>query len=377
MIKFSQSIQQASAFFRRIAGKNKKGRTIPILCFLLLFTFVRPSFAETIAEAPIMVDGQPVKTAYFLQNGHLMVPALFFKNTGASVDWNVQYQSVVVEKNNTIVALYSGKNYADYYTKESGNWVRDNLPTTTTPLSDGTYIPLLYTAQKLGMKVTYNSELSRTFIDTNTPPAEKPIVYYVGDTTEKKIALTFDDGPDSIYTPQILDILLEKGVHATFFVLGQQVKLFPELTKRIVNEGHLIANHTWSHPELPKLTTSQVVQEVESTRSEIAKVTGINSFFFRPPYGSYTAGDIRVLSEHGYRSILWSVDTLDWSGLSAEEILAIVNRDKSPGGIILQHDFQASNGKLDGTVQALPKMIDQLRGEGYQFVTVQNLLDGN
>ncbi|MFC3883992.1 polysaccharide deacetylase family protein [Bacillus songklensis] len=227
------------------------------------------------------------------------------------------------------------------------------------------------------MKVSYNSQLSRTFIETNTPSSGKPIVYQKGDTTEKRIALTFDDGPDRIYTPQILDILREKGVPATFFVVGQQVKRFPELTQRIVREGHSIGNHTWSHPKLPKLTTSQVIQQVQSTQEEIERVTGMKSDLFRPPYGAYTAADIRVLDEHGYRSILWSVDTVDWSGLSAEEILSIVNRDKSPGGIILQHGFEALNGELDGSVQALPKMIDQLREEGYEFVTVQTLLDSN
>ena len=348
-----------------------------LLCFTFLSSvFVTSTEAKTVSQAPIFVDGKAVTTNYFLQNGHLMVPALFFKHTGATVDWNTTHQSVAIERNN-IVALPTEKNYMDYYMKATGKWMREYLATTTTSLPTGTYIPLVSTAQKLGMDVTYDAKLSTTYIQTNTAQAEKPVVYVKGNPTEKKIALTFDDGPDSVYTPQILDILREKGVKATFFVLGEQVKSFPELTKRMVSDGHTIANHTWNHPKLSKITTSQLVQEVESTTSQIEEVTGIKTDLFRPPYGDYTAGDIRMLQKLGYRSIMWSVDTVDWSGNTEEEILTIVHQNKSPGGIVLQHNFNASNGRLDGTVQALPKIIDQLRDEGYEFVTVDTLLSNH
>lgn len=326
-----------------------------------------------IMNSYIWVDNQPIKTSYFMQNGHVMVPALFFKNTGASVDWNTKYQSVDIERHN-IVSFPSEKNYMDYYIRKSRKWQRDKIATTTTSLGSGTYIPLVTTAQKMGMKVTYDVSKNRMYIQTNTPADEKPVVYHTGNTTEKKIALTFDDGPDNIYTAKILDILSENGVQATFFVLGQQVKYFPDLAKRIVSDGHTIANHTWNHPELSKLTTSDVIQQVKSTTKEIKKVTGVKTDLFRPPYGDYTAADLRVLQERGYKSVLWSVDTKDFSGKSAKDILAIVHRDKSPGGIVLQHNFQPLDGILDGTVEALPQIIDQLREEGYEFVTVDNLI---
>jgi peptidoglycan-N-acetylglucosamine deacetylase len=374
-MKASKRITRASVS-EAMQNKIKKFVTL-LLCITFLSSFfVSPTQAATVSQASVFVDGKAVKTNYFMQNGHLMVPALFFKHTGATVDWNTKYQSVAIERNN-IVALPSEKNFMDYYLKATGKWVRDYLATTTTSLSTGTYIPLVSTAQKLGMKVTYDAKLSRTSIQTNTPVAEKPMVYKKGNPNEKKIALTFDDGPDKIYTPQILDILREKGVKATFFVLGKQVNYFPDLVKRMVSDGHSIANHTWNHPELSKLTTLQVIQEVESTTKVIERVTGIKTDLFRPPYGDYTAADIRVLQERGYRSIMWSVDTVDWSGKTEDEILAIVHRDKSPGGIVLQHNFQTTNGELDGTVKALPKIIDQLREEGYEFVTVDTLLGGN
>lgn len=330
-----------------------------------------PTQAATISSAYISVDGNLIKTTYYMDNGHLMVPDIFFKHTGATVDFNGEYQSIAIERKN-IVAHPVGKTYMDYYLKDSNKWIREYLSTTTSTINGRTYIPLLVTAQKLGMTVTYDPTIYRTYIQTNTPAGEIPIAYRTGETTERKIALTFDDGPDKIYTPQILDILHKKQVSATFFVVGQQVTYFPELAKRMVNEGHTIANHSWDHPELSKLYTSQVIQQITSTNEIIKSITGVNATLFRPPYGDYTLADAMIFEKLDFRNILWSVDTLDWSGKTAEEILTIINRDKSPGGIVLQHNFQSPN--LDGTVQALPQIIDQLRAEGYEFVTIDSLL---
>ena len=351
---------------------RQKLRLLGVLFVLIAGLFVStPAKAATVSSAYISVDGHLIKTTYYLENGHLMVPDIFFKHTGATVDFNEKYQSIAVERKN-IVALPIGKTYMDYYVKDSNKWIREYLATTTTTINGRTYIPLLVTAQKLGMTVTYDSKIYRTFIQTNTPAGAIPTAYKTGETTEKKIALTFDDGPDNLITPRILDILKEKGVPATFFVVGQQVSYFPNLSKRMVNEGHTIANHTWDHPELSKLYTSQVIQQITSTNEIIERVTGVKATLFRPPYGDFTAADALVFDRLGLKNILWSVDTIDWSGTSAEEILAIIHRDKSPGDIILQHNFQ--NSKLEGTVQALPQIIDQLRAEGYEFVTIDALL---
>ncbi|MBS4194284.1 polysaccharide deacetylase family protein [Lederbergia citri] len=345
---------------------------------IILFSFivsgifgVVPAQAATISSAYFSVDGELIKTNYYMQNGRVMVPDLFFKHTGATVDKNEKYNSIAVERNN-IVALYLDKAYMDYFVKEKNKWIREYLATTTTVINGRPYIPLIETALKLGMTVSYDSKINRTFIQTNAPKESKPIAIKKGETTEKKIALTFDDGPDKIITPQLLDILKEKGVHATFFVVGEQVSYYPQLAKRMVEEGHSIANHSWNHPELSKLYTAQVIQQLTSTNELIEKVTGVKPTLLRPPYGDFTAADALVFEKLGFKNILWSVDTIDWDGNSAENILTIVNRDKSPGGIVLQHNFQ--NTKLQGTVDALPKMIDQLRAEGYKFVTIDSLL---
>lgn len=353
-----------------------EGKRTILAIFLISFIItglfgVAPAKAATVSSAYFSVDGKLIKTNYYMQNGRVMVPDLFFKHTGAAVDKNEKYNSIAVERNN-IVALPLEKAYIDYYVKEKNKWIREYLATTTTVVNGRPYIPLLVTAQKLGMTVTYDSKINRTFIQTNTSVENKPIAIEKGDTTEKKIALTFDDGPDKIITPQILDILKEKGVPATFFVVGEQVSYFPQLAKRMVEDGHTIANHTWNHPELSKLYTSQVIQQITSTNEIIERVTGVKSTLFRPPYGDYTAADALVFDKLGFKNIMWSVDTIDYSGKSAEEILSIVHRDKSPGGIVLQHNFQ--NTKLQGTVDALPQMIDQLRAEGYEFVTIDNFL---
>jgi spore germination protein YaaH len=154
--------------FRKIWGNKKISyhRLTILLLAVSFFTSIcaSPIHATTVSQASIWVDDQPVTTNYFMQNGHLMVPAGFFKNTGVTVSWDATYQSVVFNGDGIILALPSGKNYSDFYIKELGKWQRDYLSTRTTDLNDGTYIPLNYVAQKLGLKVLYNSDLQRTSI---------------------------------------------------------------------------------------------------------------------------------------------------------------------------------------------------------------------
>lgn len=221
-------------------------------------------------------------------------------------------------------------------------------------------------------------EISRLYLITNSLPQWNTNVYYRGAAAGNKIALTFDDGPDDYYTPKILDILGNKKVPATFFVVGQQIQWYPNMLNRIVKEGHALGNHSWSHPKFSNLTTSQIKEEISRTENEIAILTGERkTTLFRPPYGDFTNADLNLVSELGYKFILWSVDTLDWTGLSAEEIIAIVRRDLSPGAIVLQHSLKMSPGILDGTVKALSILIDELIAKGYEFVTIECLLKSN
>ncbi|MFP7159660.1 polysaccharide deacetylase family protein [Priestia aryabhattai] len=349
--------------------------TLCLIFYFFLSLIPIPVYAQEskLPEADIYIDNQPIRTTYIMREGHLLVPALFLKNTGAYVDWNEEYRSVVFQLRETKFALPVGKKYTDDYVKKTGNWKRQSLPVATIDFGGEPFVPLVNVAHKLGMKVRYDAKLAHTFITTNIPLKSNMIKSV--NTTEKLVALTFDDGPESHYTPQILDVLKEKGVPATFFVLGKQIKAFPNEMKRIAMEGHGIANHTWNHPELKRMWTTKVRDEIRSTQNEMQRVTGRKPDLFRAPYGALTKSDISVLNEMGMRNILWSVDTLDWSGLSSKEILSTVQRDITPGGIILQHNFQSEAHLLDGTVEALPKIIDELQKKGYKFVTLQTLLE--
>ncbi|KHF40014.1 polysaccharide deacetylase [Halalkalibacter okhensis] len=320
-----------------------------------------------------MIDHQPFKTRYIMRDGHILIPALFLKHTGVKISWNDQYRSVMFHHKDLQFALPVGKDYADVYGHATGTWRRQSLSTKTIEYNGEVFVPLIDVARKFGMGVSYQREKAQTFITTNieTPPQ----AIYNGEPARKQVALTFDDGPDSFYTPKILDILKQKNVPATFFVMGKQIEEFPDMMRRMVREGHGIANHTWNHPNIPTVMTSTLVEEIQSTQKEMMKTVGRMPDLFRPPYGAMTKSDHIVLHEMGMRTIMWSVDTIDWSGQSAEEILSIVRRDISPGGIILQHNFQSDARLLDGTVEALPRMIDELQAQGYQFVTVQTLLE--
>lgn len=204
-------------------------------------------------------------------------------------------------------------------------------------------------------------------------PMKQTTGYYMGNTSKKQIALTFDDGPDNHYTPQILEILKQKGVKATFFVMGERVKQHPEILKQIHREGHVIGNHTWNHPNVTQLTDQELEKNVQATSEEIEKVTGVKTHLFRPPFGEIEDRQLEMLNEQGYHSIMWTADTRDWEGVSAEQIVSRVIKDTSPGVIILQHNYHVS-GKFE-TVKALPEIIDQLHAKGYKFVTVPTLID--
>lgn len=345
-----------------------------ILSILFLSLIPMNSYAEEsqLAKAPIVVDGKPIVTKYIMRDGHILVPALFLKHTGTFVDWDNTYQSVVFHTDNKMFAVPIGKKFTDDYDPATGTWKRGTLTTEAMIYKNEVFVPLIDVVKKLNMDVRYDSAESRTHITTNIDIKMNNIDKK--ETNEKLVALTFDDGPEYYYTPKILDILKEKGVPATFFVMGQQVKAHPELMKRTVNEGHAIGIHTYTHPYLINEWTGKVRAEITSTQKVIEETLGIRTDLFRPPYGAITKADVAILNKFGLRNILWSVDTLDWSGASAEQILETVNQNITPGGIVLQHNFQEGR-LLGGTIEALPQIIDDLHEKGYKFVTVQTLLE--
>lgn len=185
--------------------------------------------------------------------------------------------------------------------------------------------------------------------------------------TQKLVALTFDDGPDPRYTPAILKILKDNGVKATFFVLSSHAKDQPDLTRRIVAEGHLIANHSRTHRDLTKLKAADLEGEFRRSQEAIASVTGVPPRFFRAPYG---ITDARVTAEAKRKKLQlvgWEVDSTDWSKPGTATIVKRATPQRNGGMIVLMHD---SGGDRRQTVAALPAIIRTYRERGFEFVTV-------
>lgn len=202
--------------------------------------------------------------------------------------------------------------------------------------------------------------------------AQKTAVRMIN-TDEKLIALTFDDGPHPQYTEEILDILEEYGIRATFFVVGENVRKYPELVKRENALGCEIGNHTFTHPlNLSKVSTEKTLDEIIETEKAVEEVIGDRPVLFRPPGGNYGETVAKVLDRFDYDVILWTVDPEDWKCPEIRKIVDNVKKNVQPGSIILMHDsvYPKSN-----TPEALRILIPYLIGEGYEFVTVSELLE--
>ncbi|VEF46211.1 polysaccharide deacetylase [Bacillus freudenreichii] len=185
----------------------------------------------------------------------------------------------------------------------------------------------------------------------------------------KYVALTFDDGPSAEVTPRILKTLKEHNAKATFFMLGNQVDYYPELARQVAEEGHEIGNHSKSHPNLSKLGLNKIKEEMDDTKEKIEEATGITPDVFRPPYGAYNDKFMEYAIENDASIILWSVDSLDWKIRNAFSVKNKITNNVAPGGIVLMHDIYAS------TADALPDLLTELEKQGYQFVTVSQLLN--
>lgn len=180
-----------------------------------------------------------------------------------------------------------------------------------------------------------------------------------------KVALTFDDGPHPVCTPQLLDGLKKRDVKATFFVTGENVENYPEIVKRASEEGHLIGNHTFHHVQLTAANSDDFKKEIISTNDIIQEVTGKETSFIRPPYGSW---DKKYEKELNMFPVLWDVDPLDWCSTNVDKIVRSVLAGTKENSIILMHD------SYDSTVTAAFQVVDILKAEGYEFVTVDEIL---
>ena len=205
-------------------------------------------------------------------------------------------------------------------------------------------------------------------------------VAMTGPASERAVALTFDDGPHPTYTQQILRVLTDRGVPATFFLLGRNVAAYPRIAGEIAAAGHVVGAHTYSHPVGLRWGLLRFGREILRTHRLIARTTGQAPRLFRPPHGHYDPllfAGLRITM--GYTVVLWSVAAKDWRGDGAAEIAARVVAAAGPGTIVCLHDGAGDTGEgavedRTQTVAALPLIIDRLAGDGYRFVTVTTML---
>ena len=187
----------------------------------------------------------------------------------------------------------------------------------------------------------------------------------VWESEKKKIALTFDDGPQPGYTEQVLQVLEQGNIPATFFLLGQNIEEHQDLVKEIDAKGHLIGNHTYHHVQVTSLPLDQACEEIQKTSDLIESLTGKGTEYVRPPFGTWSEG---LEDRLNLIPVMWTIDTLDWTTENVDEIVCRVTEQAEENGIILMHDGYES------TVQALERFIPLLEAEGYEFVTVDQVI---
>lgn len=190
------------------------------------------------------------------------------------------------------------------------------------------------------------------------------------DPNGKYVALTFDDGPSQSVTPRVLETLRKYDAKATFYMLGSQVDYYPSIAKMVVDEGHEVGSHTDNHLDLTTIGNETIYNELSKANQKIKAATGLDYIkTVRPPYGAYNQNIVNITSEYHSSIILWSVDSLDWQSRNAQAINEVILRDLKPGGIVLMHDIHST------TADALPQLLETLKNDGYQFITVSELLE--
>lgn len=241
------------------------------------------------------------------------------------------------------------------------------------PMSDGT-VKLRYSYDALKdillLPVENESEVPETEELTETEWTEiieNNLSATTIDPDKPMVALTFDDGP-SKHTTRLLDIFATHGGKGTFFVIGNLIDSRVDTVKRMADEGHEVAGHSWSHRQLTKLTPDGLTDQIMTTRAKIYEITGIDSTIIRPPYGAFNSNVKEICSNLGIVMVNWSVDTLDWKNKNADMVYNAIMKDVKDGAIILCHDLHGT------TVDAMKRVIPDLIEQGYQLVTVSELL---
>lgn len=195
---------------------------------------------------------------------------------------------------------------------------------------------------------------------------------YIGNTAKKEIFLTFDNGYEAGYTGKILDTLKKEHVPATFFITGHYISDQPDLVKRMVREGHIIGNHSWGHPDLSKISDQRYEQELKKLKDAYTKLTGSKTMnYLRPPRGTFSERSLKLAREEGYISVFWSAAYKDWmrneqhgAGYAYDHIMRRIH----PGAVVLLHTVSRDNA------EALPRVIQELKKQGYQFRSLDDLI---
>ncbi|MGN1032555.1 MAG: polysaccharide deacetylase family protein [Intestinibacter sp.] len=202
------------------------------------------------------------------------------------------------------------------------------------------------------------------------------IIIKKGNDDEKVIALTFDDGPDEVFTPQVLDILKKYDVKATFFLIGEKVPYNKKIVKREKEEGHEIGNHTFTHINASKKTYEEIEEEITKTQQAIKDVTGEYPTLFRPPYRALSRDLCKIVKEKNMNIVLWSnIDVRDWSNPGVNNMVNTIESKVENGNIIILHDYNTVRNNKSQTIQALEIVIPKLKEQGYKFVTISELME--
>ena len=191
---------------------------------------------------------------------------------------------------------------------------------------------------------------------------------YSVDTDKKQIAISFDAAWGNEDTQKLIDILAKYNVKATFFLVGSWVDNYPESVKALADAGHSIQNHSNTHPYLTQLSSDEVKSEIGKCNEKVKKITGTAPILIRPPYGDYNANVITTIDSMGMYTIQWSIDSLDWQGISADEIYNNVTKNVKNGDIILFHNA------AEHTPEALPRILEKFQSEGFEPVLIKDLI---
>jgi len=187
--------------------------------------------------------------------------------------------------------------------------------------------------------------------------------------TDQYVAMTYDDGPHPQNTPRLLDMLRERNIRATFYVIGRNVDLYPAVVRRIVAEGHEIGNHSYTHRSLTTLSDASVRDEINKTQEAIRRAAGVTARTLRPPYGAFRQNQRQATyNDMGLPTILWSVDPLDWKRPGPAIVSQRIVSGVTPGAIVLSHDLHSQ------TVDAMPATLEALMQKGYKFLSVSQLI---